>query len=74
VDERPLSGARRNNFAARRFFSLCNGAFAETKECLAGFFVIDCEDLDHTLEWAKKIPSARLGSIEIRPVRPYSGD
>ena len=54
--------------------AITDGPFAETKECLAGFFIIDCEDLDHALEWAKKIPSARHGSIEVRPIKTYGGD
>ncbi len=46
-----------------------DGPFAETKEQLGGFFLIDAPDLDEAIRMASKIPAARLGSIEIRPVR-----
>jgi hypothetical protein len=42
--------------------------FAETKEVLGGYYLIDVETLDEALEWAAKIPSARYGHIEVRPV------
>lgn len=45
-----------------------DGPFAETREALAGFFVIDCKDLAEAIEIASKIPVARQGSVEIRPV------
>jgi hypothetical protein len=44
------------------------GPFAETREGLAGFYIIDCKDLDEAIEIASKIPVAREGSVEIRPV------
>ena len=47
-----------------------DGPFAETKEQLAGYYLIDCEDLDQAIEWAARLPSAKLGSIEVRPVVP----
>lgn len=47
-----------------------DGPYAETKEMLAGFFVIDVPDLDAALEWAAKSPSASYGSVEIRPTLP----
>jgi hypothetical protein len=47
-----------------------DGPFAETKEQLGGYYLIDVETLDEALEWAAKIPSARLGAIEVRPVVP----
>ncbi|MEM9473886.1 MAG: YciI family protein [Pseudomonadota bacterium] len=43
-----------------------DGPFAETKETLGGYFVIDVPDLDAALAWAEKCPAARAGSIEIR--------
>ena len=49
-----------------------DGPFAETKEHLAGYYIIECENLDEAIEWAAKIPTAcqgREGSIEIRPMR-----
>ncbi len=45
-----------------------DGPFAETKETLGGYYIIDVESLDEAIEWASKIPSARLGTIEVRPV------
>ena len=45
-----------------------DGPFAETKERLGGYYVIDAESLDEALEWAARIPSARHGTIEVRPV------
>jgi hypothetical protein len=49
--------------------SLTDGPFAETKEQLAGFYLIDAKDLNEALKIAAKIPPARVGSIEVRPVR-----
>lgn len=45
-----------------------DGPFAETTEQLGGTYVLDCKDLDEAIEWAAKIPEAKFGSIEIRPV------
>jgi hypothetical protein len=44
-----------------------DGPFADTKECLAGFFLIDCEDLEAAVAWAKRVPIARFGTVEVRP-------
>ena len=52
--------------------SMTDGPFAETKEQLGGFYLIDAEDLDEALRLAAKIPPARVGSIEVRPVRELS--
>ena len=49
---------------------LTDGPFADTKEHLIGFYVIDVPDLDTALEWAGKVPSVRTGSVEVRPVMP----
>jgi hypothetical protein len=49
--------------------SITDGPFAETKEQLAGFYLIDAKDLDEAMQVAAKIPPARVGSIEVRPVR-----
>jgi hypothetical protein len=48
-----------------------DGPFAETKEQLGGYYLIDVPDLDAAIEWAAKIPSSRIGSIEVRPVTEY---
>jgi hypothetical protein len=45
-----------------------DGPFAETKEQLGGYYLIDVDSEDEALEWASKIPSARFGRIEVRPV------
>jgi hypothetical protein len=45
-----------------------DGPFAETKEQIGGFFLIECPDLDAALGWAAKLPTARYGRIEVRPV------
>ena len=45
-----------------------DGPFAETKEQIGGFFLVDCKDLDEALEVAAKIPSAAHGTVEVRPV------
>jgi hypothetical protein len=50
-----------------------DGPFAETKEQLGGYYVIDAANLDEALAWAAKIPSSRVGSIEVRPVLDMSG-
>jgi hypothetical protein len=53
--------------------SITDGPFAETKEQLAGFYMIDATDLDDALRIAAGIPPARTGSIEVRPVRDLEG-
>jgi hypothetical protein len=50
---------------------LTDGPFAETKEQLGGYYLLECKDLDEALEWAAKIPSARYGTIEVRPVMVF---
>ena len=47
---------------------VCDGPFAETKEQIAGFYLVDCQDLDEAIEVASKIPSAQWGTIEVRPI------
>jgi hypothetical protein len=49
--------------------SITDGPFAETKEQLAGFYLIDARDLNEAIQVATRIPPAREGSIEVRPVR-----
>jgi hypothetical protein len=48
-----------------------DGPFAETKEQLGGFYLLDCKDLDEAISWAAKIPGARHGKVEVRPVMEY---
>lgn len=45
-----------------------DGPFAETKEALGGFYLLDCRDLDEAIEMAAKIPAARRGTVEVRPI------
>jgi len=45
-----------------------DGPFAETKEQLGGYYLIDVRDLDDAIRWASKIPSAKLGCVEVRPI------
>ncbi len=49
--------------------SITDGPFAETKEQLAGFYLIEARDLNDALQVAAHIPAARVGSVEVRPVR-----
>jgi hypothetical protein len=49
--------------------SVTDGPFAETKEQLAGFYLVDAADLDEAIQIAAAIPPARTGSVEVRPVR-----
>ena len=49
-----------------------NGPFAETREELAGYYLIDVPDLDVALNWAKRCPGASHGSMEVRPVWPMT--
>jgi hypothetical protein len=48
-----------------------DGPFAETKEVLGGFYVLDVEDLDKALDWAKQIPGAWYGRVEVRPIMEF---
>ena len=47
---------------------IVDGPFAETKEQIAGYFVVDCADLDEAIEMAQLIPAAEHGTVEVRPV------
>jgi len=50
--------------------AVTDGPFAETKEQLGGYFLVDVKNLDEALEIAARIPSARDGSVEVRPIQP----
>jgi hypothetical protein len=52
--------------------STTDGPFAETKEQLGGFYMIDARDLNEAIQIASRIPSARTGSVEVRPVHDFS--
>ena len=49
-----------------------DGPFAETKETLGGFYLLDCKDLDDAIHWAAQIPGAWHGHVEVRPVLDFS--
>jgi hypothetical protein len=71
IDGHPLESVRTATTVRVRDgkLSMTDGPFAETKEQLAGFYLIDVEDLDEAIRLAATVPSARVGSIEVRPVR-----
>jgi hypothetical protein len=52
--------------------STTDGPFAETKEQLGGFYLINARDLNDAIQVASKIPSARLGSVEVRPIQEFN--
>jgi len=47
-----------------------DGPFAETKEQLGGYYLVEAESIDEAIDWAAKIPAARTGTIEVRPLVP----
>ncbi|HEY8316894.1 MAG TPA: YciI family protein [Gaiellaceae bacterium] len=51
-----------------------DGPFADTKEVLGGFFLIEADSLDEAIEWAGRIPDAKVGTIEVRPLVDHSGN
>ena len=51
-----------------RKWAVIDGPFAETKEQLAGYFLLEVPDMDAALDWAKRHPTAAYGSVEVRPV------
>jgi hypothetical protein len=48
-----------------------DGPFAETKEIIGGYFLVDCKDLDQAIELAERVPLVDTGSVEIRPLVPH---
>ncbi|MEX2237527.1 MAG: YciI family protein [Dehalococcoidia bacterium] len=53
--------------------SITDGPFAETKEQLGGYYIVDCNDIDEAIEIAARIPGAKYGSIEVRPIAELPG-
>ena len=53
---------------------MTDGPFAETKEQLGGFFLIDVDSVEEARDWAAKAPAARQGSVEVRPVMPVPAE
>lgn len=70
IDARPLRSARTATMVRVRnnSVSTTDGPFAETKEQLGGYFLIEARDLNEAIQIAARWPSARIGSIEVRPV------
>ncbi len=64
---RPTSDATTVRFRNGETLST-DGPFIETKEQLGGYFLVDCKDLDEAIEVAAKLPGARYGSVEVRPI------
>ena len=50
-----------------------DGPFAEIKEAIGGYYLLDCADVDEALRWAATIPAARYGAIEVRPLMTMPG-
>ena len=72
----PSSKGARVHFSGKNR-TVTDGPFAETKEQLAGYYLLDCKDLDEALEWAAKIPTAcggGSGCVEVRPIREVQRD
>jgi hypothetical protein len=53
--------------------SVTDGPFAETKEQVGGYFLIEARDINEAIQMASKFPSVRIGSMEVRPVREFPG-
>jgi hypothetical protein len=51
---------------------LTDGPYAETKEQLGGYYLLECKDLDDALNWAARIPEAKTGAVEVRPIMDYA--
>jgi hypothetical protein len=66
---RPESDASRVRFKAGHR-QVMDGPFAETKEALGGFYLIECDTREEALEWAKQVPQREGGFIEVRPIWP----
>ena len=52
---------------------LTDGPFAETKEQLGGYYLLEAKDLDEALTWAAQIPEAKTGTVEVRPIMEFEG-
>jgi len=49
---------------------ITDGPYADTKEALTGFYLLECADLDEAVSWAQQIPGAWQGAVEVRPIIP----
>jgi hypothetical protein len=74
VDGNPLQGTSSATSVQVRGGEqvVTDGPFAETKEQLGGYYLVETDTLDEALQWAAKIPGAHYGTIEVRPVLPMS--
>jgi hypothetical protein len=52
---------------------LTDGPYAEIKEMLGGYYLVDCANLDEAVQWAAQIPAAKYGSVEVRPIMQMNG-
>ena len=70
IDARPLQSARTASTVRVRDgkASVTDGPFAETKEVIGGFFIFEARDIEEAVEVAARWPSARIGTIEVRPI------
>lgn len=70
----PLQGVETATTVRRRDGKLLHtdGPFAETREHLGGYYILECKDLDEALAWAGRVPSVGYGSIEVRPLQDLS--
>jgi len=50
-----------------------DGPYAETKEALTGFYILECKDLDEAISWAARIPASWSGAVEVRPILDFGG-
>ena len=69
----PASSAKTLRYGKDGQVVVTDGPFAETKEQLGGFYVFEAKDLDEALELAARIPDAKHGSIEVRPIMAFEG-
>jgi len=60
------------HFAEGGDTTVTDGPFAETKEQLGGFYLLECADIDAAVEWARKVPVVAASAIEVRPVMDYT--
>ena len=75
ADSRLASESTATTVRVRGFETqLTDGPYAEIKEMLGGFYVVECPDLDAAVKWASTIPASQYGGIEIRPLLDIDGD
>ena len=51
-----------------------DGPFAETREALGGYYLLEAKDLDEAIEWAARLPGARFGGVEVRPILEFTAE